>query len=346
MPKKFLFFTVFSVGILLAIFLVVMEENSLSVPVPDPLPEDNPVFIAAGVPKPLGETRNYEVMLSELKSNGIEGFFPTSQYQETPEFKALGSEEDFLPPCTAEDIPYKAIRARGVKLLIWGEVLYPADRPFPSVEKDSLRMILECAGREHVLGVMSYDEPWWRNLFEPSRKLYQRVKETDPSLPVFMVHGPLPAVSSETGTERPVTPEEVQYYFNEVKKYEPYADIHGFDIYPIPAEIAKMTTPYRKGVAVLDHRDAVADYLKWLRANMGGKPYFIVLQAFGWDDVHGKWLGQSTKGVRKPTMTKLKEMVETAKSEGSSYIMWWGQSFLVEDDLWFWKEILEVSKAL
>jgi len=62
-------------------------------------------MIFAGVPKPLGEEKKYDSILNLLSSNGVNGFFPTSQYQEAP-LKALGYELDFFPPCTSDSPAY------------------------------------------------------------------------------------------------------------------------------------------------------------------------------------------------------------------------------------------------
>lgn len=317
-------------------FVSFREEEQLLFPT-----NKNIEFITAGVPRPMAEARDYGVIFKELKNAGIDGFFGVFLYQEVPEPKSLGYEGDFLPPCT-EDMPsLVALREHRMKLLIPGEILYPSGN-IPPINQDPLRELLACVGRDSVIGVMNYDEPAWNgNLLEASRLLYQRVKEVDTSLPVFMVQAPLPAIATENGVTRNVTEFESRYYFNEIKKYNRYADIIGFDVYPIPTDIALLSSPYTQGRIVTDYKILISDYLKWLKENSNGKPIFIALQAFAYSN-----LGEKSKHSNRPTNAELTDMVALAHDYGVSYIAWFGPSYLTKNDLSFWQDVLTVSRIL
>ena len=302
-------------------------------------------IITVGVPRPMAETRDYDTIFKELKSAGINGFLGYFLYEEAPEPKSLGYEADFLPPCTADMPSLKTLRENHMQLLIPGEILYPSGN-IPPLDQDPLKQLLACVGLDSVLGVLSYDEPAWRNenLFEASRLLYQRVKEVDSSLLVFMVQSALPAIVIENGVSRPITEAESDLYFDEVKKYNHYADIIGFDVYPIPTDIASLSTPYTRGRLMTDYKTLLSDYLKWLKENSAGKPFFMALQAFSYDNLDKRWSASESK--KKPTPAELADMIAITKDNGASYIVWFGPSYLTKDDLPFWQDVLMSSKAL
>lgn len=308
----------------------------------DSLPPDTGVKVVfAGVPKPLGEEKNYDKIFTTLSSHGADGFFPTSQYQESP-IKAVGYELDFFPPCTADSPAYAALRKSSVSFLVWGEMLYPEGN-LPPLSVDPLKQIVECAGRDKIMGVVSYDEPWWRGLLEPSKKLYARVKEIDPTLPVIMVHGAMPAFTEENGVRRSTSEAEVDYYMSEVAKYKDSADVHGFDLYPIPRELGGYTSPSARGAVV--GYEGIADYLNWLKENMRGKRYSFALQGASFGDGIVGWGDPASVAPRKPTDEELRGMLKTAVDNGATYIIWWGQSFLTDAaDLAFWDRLLNVVK--
>ncbi len=294
-------------------------------------------FIAAGVPTYVVDGRDYDRAFEQLADAGITVFFPTFQYQEIPDPRSLGYETDFLPPCSSEDPAFVAMRAHNIRLLAPGQLLYPPGQPMPSDENDPLLALLECAGYEGVVGVLSIDEPFGairdpENPYQDVAALYERVKTVAPELPVLMVHAPVPAV---VGGES-ITPALIDYYLGEVAVFSQYADAVGFDVYPIPSEVADVTTPYQGGAQV-DHATTVAEYIQWLQ--MLDKPYFMALQAFSYDRLYA----DTTAAIRPPTEAELRDMVCITVQEGALAVVWWGQSFLTEDDAPLWESVLRVS---
>lgn len=340
--KKFALALAIAIAGIFLVYVFITGDKNQPLPMPSQLE-----FIAAGVPQPISRARDYEKIFSHLKESGITGFFPYFAYQEVPEAKSFAFDADFLPPCTKDSPAFKALREFGIKLLIPGEIIYYAPTPndFPAPEKDMLKQIIECAGRNNVLGITSYDEPVFRNLLDVSRLLYQRVKTIDPTLPVFMIHGPILATIIEEERKRPITDAEVEYYLEQVKKYSRFADVVGFDAYPIPPELSQVATPYSDGAAVA-YQKVLPDYLDWLKKHITRKSHMFVLQAFSYENLGESWLGAHTKDARPPSKGELEEMIRLTKAGGASYVIWYGQSFLDADDISLWNDVIASIKTL
>ena len=195
--------------------------------------------IAAGVPKSLSESGDFEAIFHTLNEAGITVFLPHFQYQEAPVAKSLELDAYFMPPCQPLSAPLKAMLNAKVSMLVPGEIYYP-QWPAPLPSQDPLQALLDCLGNEGVYGVYSYDEPSYNKVSLKSvKRLYERIKSINPDLPVLMIHRPM---LTDDATMQ--TPEQRAAYLNEVKQYSQYADIVGFDVYPIPQHIAKVATPY------------------------------------------------------------------------------------------------------
>lgn len=139
---------------LICTLLVGCSERTVAAPLPSGTIA-TPVFMA-GVPKFLGESRDYDRIFQALADAGVTAFFPTFQYQELPDARSLGYEADFLPPCEADDPAFAAMREHGVKLIVPGQGLYPLDA-FPGPDDDPLRALMHCAGEEMIQAVLSID---------------------------------------------------------------------------------------------------------------------------------------------------------------------------------------------
>ncbi|MBP6744735.1 hypothetical protein KA344_05845 [bacterium] len=308
------------------------------------------VVLAAGVPKPIAARRNYDEIFAELQAGGIKVFLPFTQYQEAPEPKSLGFETDFFPQYKKDDNAINAMKRHGIKLLVAAEILYP-DGKFGAPSDDPLRKLISWAGRENIYAVYAYDEPAHRKLaVTQSQSLYQRVKSIDSTLPVVMVHAPILA-----DTEKQLSESERTNYLNRVKQHSQWADTVVFDIYPIPKEIAKLTSPYAHGLE-LGYSDLIPQYARWLKENLPTKKYGVVLQGFSmanhYDEATLKTIYSAlprevTATIRTPSSRELESMVGLAKANGCSVIGWWGQSMLkTEAELKFWQEVKRVSREL
>jgi hypothetical protein len=304
-----------------------------------------PTIIAAGVPKPLGESKDFEFIFHTLSEAGISIFFPTFQYKEIPESKSLELETLFLPPCQPLNPALSAMLQEKVSLIVPGELLYPQlPEPLPTLEEDPLQALSSCLGEQGIFAVYSYDEPVGQGVsLESVKRFYERVKAINPQLPVMMIHKPI--LADDVTLQ---TPEQKTAYLNDVKKYSQYADSVGFDVYPIPNHVAQVISPYSSDPSI-DYRIILDDYLKWLRTELPDKQPAIVLQGFSFtNQFEDNYLKENIPAevlatIRAPNKEELSEMVKVGL-EYNAYIIWWGQSFLEEADLQVWEDILSVSR--
>ncbi len=300
-----------------------------------PPPKIRPIFLAAGIPKSLGEKPNFELIFHQLKEAGISVFLPFSEYQEIPESKSLAYEREFFPQYKHDDAAINALRKNKIKLLIPAAVLYPGGK-MPALSVDPLKQLIAWVGRENIYGVYNFDEPVLQNQVEQSKSLYDRVKCIDPSLPVVMVHAPIP--------EKLVTSADFKKHLSAVKNVSEFSDVVGFDVYAIPRDLMKIQGPYSGPGKVLDYRMALAEYIRWLKEYLPQKQHIMVLQAFSLQDQgQPPWLA-FFYGDRRPTKQELFEMVQISSDAGVS-VGWWGQSLVKEPNSQFWQDILEVTRS-
>lgn len=306
-----------------------------------------PVFGVAGVPRELGTSRDYDRIFALLKASGIDTFLSTFQYVEHPAAKSLGFESDFLPPCSADGPGFAALRRHGIGLVVAADVIYPRGASLPPLAIDPLQSLIACAGRERIFAVLSYDEPVHQGVSEEeTRQVYKRVKQIDASLPVLMVHAPMivdqPAYATEAGRHR---------YLGAVARYSRNADIVGFDVYPIPRDIAKVCTPDSEGT-VVGHATAIRGYTAWLRREVPGKRLMMVLQGFSYVDqfepdfLAGIASASTIAAVKAPTGAELAEMLRLSIEGGAGMVFWWGPSLIRNAAAQPWPELLSVTRAM
>lgn len=311
------------------------------------------IVIAAGVPKPHGESGDYDHIFAELADAGVTVFLATSQYQEVPEPLSLGYEIDFLPPCTPESPAFAAMRKYGIRLIVPGQLLY-APGQFPPLEDDPLLALIECAGEDGIFAVFSVDEPAHaaQDASDPERdvrELYARVKEVAPELPVMMVHAPLPVeIIEDDGAVRAPMQAEIDAYLQQVELFSAHADIIGFDVYPIPPDIAPVVAP-GLGTSPVPYQEAIPAYLDWLNGIAAGRPVFMVLQGFSYerqlDAATAQQVADAGFVLRFPSEDELREMACLTVT-GGGMVAWWGQSHLLAEDADFWTSLLNVSRGV
>lgn len=275
---------------------------------------------AAGVPLDLAQSRNYDAIFSQLKAAGVTVYYPTTQYQEVPQTLGLGFETDFLPPPfgTATPAVYQAMRDNGIQLAIPADLIYEPGRPLPPPQDDPLRAIIAAAGRDLIYGLNAYDEPVLNGVsLAVSQALYQHVKAIDPTLPVVQIQA---GIDTVVGREA---------YLNQVKAHAQWADIVGFDVYPVGSSRGTVT-PTSSGTVATPEL-AVKGYMDWLEAQLPTKQHAMVLQAFSVTDLFSAsqlaTLDPATVAAYKaPTAAQLRDMLSAA--EGADAIFWWGQSHI------------------
>ncbi|CAN7593663.1 hypothetical protein [Rhizobium sp. LjRoot254] len=304
-------------------------------------------FGVAGVPKYIGESRDYEAIFAQLQAAGVDIFFPVFQYQEAPAAATLGFEVDFVPPCQHDSAVFVALRRHKIRLIVPGGLLYSPTGTLPAPENDPLRALIGCAGRAGIYGVLSFDEPALNGInVKASRRLYERVKLVDPSLPVLMVQSPMVI---EPG--RQDSAEAREAYMSEVRRQSEFADVVGFSIYPIPPLIAKLGSPGHDD-QIVDHQEAVEGYMGWLDANLPGKPTMAVLQSFAYSDQFERdYLTQVAPpdviaAARSPNRDELQTMAQMSIDRGANLVIWYGAAFISDVDSVLWRDILAVSKQM
>lgn len=303
-------------------------------------------FGAAGVPLGLGSARDYDRIFSELAASDITVFFPTFQYVEAPAPKTLGYETDFTPPCNPASPAFAAMKRHGVRMIVPASLIYAVSTRFPSAAQDPLLQLIDCAGRDGIYGVLSYDEPA-HNQISPkvTQALYAHVRQVAPDTPVLMVHAPLVI---EPG--RHDSPGARASYLQVVKQHSIYADIVGFSIYPIPPMVAKLGSPLR-GDAIVDHVTAARDYLAWLAAEVPRARRMAVLQNFSYSDQYSDALLATVSPelralVNAPTETELEAMVAASLAGGAELIIWYGAAFTKAANAASWRATRAVSKKM
>lgn len=293
-------------------------------------------FFAAGVPEKLGASSNFDAIFAQLKDAGINVFMPFGQYQELPEPKSLKYENQFYPQFKTDDRAIEALRRHEMKLLIPGAILYPEGK-MPPLSEDPLRKLVAWVGRKNVYGVYTFDEPVLNKMTTQCDALYKRVKDIDPSLPVVMVHAPIPeGVTTRAGFDK---------HLAEVKAVSRFCDVVGFDVYAIPKDLMKVQGPYSGPGIVLDYRRALTEYIRWLKENLSEKKHLMILQAFCLrDQGHPFWLAK-LYGDRRPTGAELEDMAKIT-TDAKVSMGWWGQSLVKDNDTHFWNDVLNATRRV
>lgn len=327
---------------LLFVWALVLAASPLHADAEDHAPE----FMAAGVPRYIGESATDSELFGELASAGFGAFLPVFQYQEIPESGSLDRAEDFFPPCTADQGPFPIMREQGIGFVVPGQLLWQPGQP-AEIGDDYLRAIVACTGAEHIAAVLSVDEPALHDTDVAAteavtRTIYERAKAILPDVPVMMIHAPLVTEVYENDTWRPATEDDFATYLADVIRYSTWADVIGFDFYGIPAETAKLGAP-EYGLEVVDFATGIPAYLDWLGESMPDKSRAMVLQGFGYADLAGIATDETT---RHPVRQELLGMVCLSWFGGAETIVWWGQSHLTEDDAQLWEDIVDVASRV
>ena len=304
---------------------------------------ESTVIIAAGVPKSLTEGNSFDHIFQNLADARISGFFPTFQYQELPIAKSLGHELKFMSVKHADKQAITALKKHKLKLVLPAELFYPDYQKLPALKQDLFAEFISFLSREHLLAVTNYDEPTLHGLpTEATKAIYNRVKQIDPSIPVIMIHPPLLNNDDMTQDQR-------EQQLRAIIAHSQYADIIGFDLYPIPKHIAKLSAPGLKGENI-SHDTIFGVYLQWLKTNVPDKQYAAVLQGFSYiDQFEEEYRNQHfdqklLKSIRPPNKIELEAMLTDASTHGAKYIIWWGQAHIKQKDSALWHDILKVSR--
>ncbi|MCC6145839.1 MAG: hypothetical protein IT368_18685 [Candidatus Hydrogenedentes bacterium] len=146
---------------------------------------------------------------------------------------------------------------------------------------------------------------------------YERLREIDPHHPVWMNHAPRNSIA-------------------QLAVFNAGADIVGCDIYPLPVG---------PSVGHSDLMDktmtSVGAYTRRMQEAAPGKPVWMVLQGFGWDDIQEN--GEKEGELGRPTREQTRFMAYDTIVNGARGILYWG-TMAVEKDSPFFADLLSVVK--
>jgi hypothetical protein len=152
-------------------------------------------------------------------------------------------------------------------------------------------------------------------------KGYKLLREIDSAHPVWMNHAPRNQIS-------------------QLAMFNAGADIVGCDIYPVP----KCT--YVGHSDLMEQTAAsVGAYTTRMQAAAPGKPVWMVLQGFGWNDIQPTATPERKKEQRRPTRAETQFMAYDTIVRGGRGILYWGTAY-IEKDSQCWKDLLSVIAEL
>ena len=131
------------------------------------------------------------------------------------------------------------------------------------------------------------------------RRAYEALKDGDPCHPVWINHAP---------RNRRV----------DIEVFNQAADIVGCDIYPVPERAAGHSDLADQSMT------AVGAYTRLMRAAAGGRPVFMVLQAFGWGDLEARHGVRSVQEKPAPSLDQMRFMTYDAIVRGARGVLFWG----------------------
>jgi len=146
---------------------------------------------------------------------------------------------------------------------------------------------------------------------------YAYVKSLDPDHPIWMNHAPRNTV---------------EY----LRSYSEAGDILGTDIYPVPEGF---------GHSDLDPSlNCVGQYAEKLDEVGQGKPIYMVLQGFEWDDLPGHGESRGEPG-RQPTWLETRFMAYDGICHGANGVIYWGMAYSKRDDP-IWGHLKRIASEL
>ena len=149
---------------------------------------------------------------------------------------------------------------------------------------------------------------------------HKRLREIDPHHPLWMNHAPCNSLEQLTA-------------------FSVGADIVGCDIYPV---LDFPQTPWDFSGYLLG---AVGHFTHRMSLCAPGKPIWMVLQGFGYDDLGDGPLLVTTRGSRRPTPKEVRFMTYDAIVRGARAVLYWG-THNIEKDSQLWQGIMTTVREL
>lgn len=122
-------------------------------------------------------------------------------------------------------------------------------------------------------------------------------------------------------------------------RYNAMVDVAGCDIYPAPAggnghsDLLNITL------------SSVGAYTDRMRASAPGKANWMVLQGFGWRDLHEGRKSADPEQGRRPTFQESRFMAYDAIVHGANGILYWG-TYVMEKDNQVWRDLMKIAREI
>ena len=167
------------------------------------------------------------------------------------------------------------------------------------------------SGLYKTMGVYANKDEWWQQTPHAIEYSESKAAEIMPKM-----RAAVELLRSIDSKSRPVwINEAMKSDVKFVRQYLPFIDVTGCDIYPVSGK-------ERKVERVGDATD------RWLGIGKG-KPVWMVLQAFSWDELGGDY---ADRGNAYPSFAESRFMAYDAIAHGAKGILYWGSSYLKNDE--------------
>jgi len=162
-----------------------------------------------------------------------------------------------------------------------------------------------------------------RRLADGMTRGIEAVRQADPAHLIWLNHAPRNSIAS-------------------MRLFNRAADMAGCDIYPVPENHAPGHSDLRTRRLI-----SVGDYTERMRAAAPGKSCAMVLQGFGWRDIHDSAKKPPKEiGIgRRPNYRESRFMAFDAIVHGANAIMYWGTAY-IEKDSRLWTDLLRLAREL
>lgn len=210
--------------------------------------------------------------------------------------------------------------------------------------EESVKAVVDAVTRvkDHpsIAFLETVDEPAWtwqkaeaRVPWQAFAEAYPIIKQTDPNHLLYMNHAPTNLIKT-------------------MRAYNAGTDIVACDIYPVnPGGLQPMFALFpdgHQGDLNNEHISQVGEYVDKMRQVTGpGRPLFMVLQAFAWQDLNDELPANERREEKRlyPTYPQSRFMAFQAIIKGANGIVYWGSHTLPQPSQ-TWTDIKRVTREV
>jgi len=167
------------------------------------------------------------------------------------------------------------------------------------------------SGLHKSMGVYEHADEWWLQTRRSIKYSESKAAEIIPNM-----RASVELIRSIDTKSRPVWMNEaLRSDVKFVRQYLPFIDIVGCDIYPVTGKERK-----------IERMAGATD--RWVQAGKG-KPVWMVMQAFSWDELGEDYVA---RGTAYPSFAESRFMAYDVIAHGAKGIMYWGSTYLKSED--------------